>query len=222
MRILFETSRIVNKIFKYCITFLIKNNNKMAVSKEFFLDRDFFMRDTLTVAQELLGKILHFNGIEIVINETEAYCSHKEDPACHASRGVTSRTRPLFRSGGISYVYLIYGVHYCLNFVTESEGIGAGVLIRGGMLDTEDFNAKAPDLGGPGKLCRYLGVNANHNEIDITNNNWFYLLNSPNKTDYIATPRIGISTATDKLWRFIDIKSVNHKKLKNQILRQRN
>jgi DNA-3-methyladenine glycosylase len=181
------------------------------------LDRSFFRRDALQVAQDLLGRVMHFGGTKLIITETEAYLGHKDDPACHASRGITPRNRIMFADGGFSYVYLIYGVHYCLNFVTEEPGFGAAVLIRGGVLVTDNFQKPEIDLTGPGKLTRYLGINSSHNGLDLVAGKELFMSRAKNNIDYIATPRIGISKAKDKFWRFIDQSRVNHKKLARQI-----
>ncbi|EKD64189.1 MAG: 3-methyladenine DNA glycosylase, partial [uncultured bacterium] len=92
------------------------------------LSRDFFERNTLDVARELLGKFMVFNGKVGRITEVEAYIG-QDDPACHAARGMTPRNRVMFGQGGFSYVYFIYGMYHCLNFVTEREGFPAAVLI---------------------------------------------------------------------------------------------
>ncbi|MDP2860437.1 MAG: DNA-3-methyladenine glycosylase, partial [bacterium] len=98
------------------------------------LSRKFFVRPTLMVAKDLLGKILvRKTGRKItrvMIIETEAYCGPK-DLASHASRGRTKRTEIMFGPAGHAYIYLIYGMYHCLNVVTEAEGYPAAVLIRG-------------------------------------------------------------------------------------------
>lgn len=85
------------------------------------LKSSFFNRPTLLVAEELLGKVLVFKKYCGIITETEAYIG-AEDPACHAFRGETPRTKIMFGKPGFSYIYLIYGMYHCLNFVTEKEG----------------------------------------------------------------------------------------------------
>jgi DNA-3-methyladenine glycosylase len=162
------------------------------------LNREFFERPTLTVAQELLGKVLYFNGQRGRIMETEAYVG-EGDPACHAYRGITPRTQVLFGPAGYSYVYFIYGMYHCLNFVTEPEGTAAAVLIRA--IDMEGVPPKA--LNGPGKLCRHLGITRAHNGIDLINTDDLCVYDSAEKLPYKITPRIGINVATDKLWRFV-------------------
>lgn len=159
------------------------------------LPPSFFNRPTLTVAQELLGKSLFFEGIEGVITETEAY-SGRDDPACHAARGKTPRNAVMFGPAGLSYVYFIYGVYHCLNVVTEEEGFPAAVLIRG-------IQLPSLSLDGPGKLCRHLGITRDHSGIDLTTHPSFFISDSKVSLPFNATPRIGISKGQDKLWRFV-------------------
>jgi DNA-3-methyladenine glycosylase len=162
------------------------------------LKRDFFERPTVQVAQDLLGKVLFFKGYQGRITETEAYIG-QEDAACHASKGRTPRTEVLFGQAGISYVYFIYGMYHCLNFVTEKEGYPAAVLVRA--IQMEDIPLSA--LNGPGKVCRYLGMTTHeHNRIDVTLSPDFYVLDGTS-LPFEATPRIGIRVAMDKLWRFV-------------------
>lgn len=160
------------------------------------LKRDFFNRPTVTVAQELLGKTLVFNQHRGRITETEAYIG-QDDPACHAARGMTPRTKPMFGKAGVSYIYLIYGMYFCLNIVTEEDGFPAAVLIRG--LLYED----GTHYNGPGKLCRALGLTKDQNEIDMVTSKELYVLDTPSWAGFDATPRIGIKQGLDKHWRFL-------------------
>ena len=162
------------------------------------LGRDFFARPTLIVAQELLGKIMMFDTFGGIITETEAYIG-QDDPACHAARGKTPRNAVMFGPGGFSYVYFIYGMYHCLNFVTEEKGSPAAVLIRGIQL----INPSQLSLDGPGKLCRHLGITREHNGIDLVTHPSFFVKNTPFSPSFKATPRIGISKGQEKLWRFI-------------------
>lgn len=162
------------------------------------LDREFFNRPVLTVAQELLGKTIVYKGHQGIIIETEAYHGN-DDPACHAARGRTPRTDVLFGPPGHSYVYFIYGMYHCVNFVCEPEGTAAGVLIRGVQYPQDPKIV----LNGPGKLCRYFGITLADNRTDIVNSDHFYVLDTPCFPSYDTTPRIGISQAKDKLWRFV-------------------
>lgn len=161
------------------------------------LQHCFYARDTLLVAQELLGKTLVFHGKQGIITETEAYVG-QDDPACHAARGLTLRTKPMFGLAGYSYVYFIYGMYYCLNIVTEQEGFPAAVLIRGVWMPELSLH-----LNGPGKLCRHFGITTAHNEQNITIEPDFYVLDEGRAFSYQATPRIGISKGQDKLWRYV-------------------
>ena len=159
------------------------------------LSRSFFQSPTIQVAQDLLGKRLVFQEFSGIITETEAY--HQDgDPACHAYRGKTPRCTPMFGPAGYSYVYFIYGMYHCLNIVTEAEGIGAAVLIRGLQLDTINLN-------GPGKLCRHLAITKDQNAIDLITSPNFYVCETGINPPFKATPRIGIRQGTDKLWRFV-------------------
>ena len=144
------------------------------------LNQNFYARDTLTVARELLGKHLMrvVDGVPLTlrITETEAYIG-RMDKACHAyNYKRTKRTETLFASPGTAYLYLIYGMYTCLNCVTEAEGEPAAVLIRGGepadaqsadLLSNSRFGCAAADmssyqrknfLNGPGKLCKALSL----------------------------------------------------------------
>jgi len=159
------------------------------------LDRSFFLRPTVQVAQDLLGKRLVFQEFSGLITETEAY-HQNDDPACHAYRGKTPRNAPMFGPPGYSYVYFIYGMYHCLNVVTEAEGIAAAVLIRGVTTPTKN-------LDGPGKLCAHFHITKDHNAVDLVTSRDFYMSDEGLKPKFIATPRIGIRQGTDKLWRFV-------------------
>ena len=128
------------------------------------------------------------------IVEVEAYTA--DDPACHAYRGITERCKVMFGPPGFAYVYFIYGMYFCLNVVTESEGTAGAILIRA---------LGVPGAEGPGKLCRQWNIDRNHNGIDLLDSNSELYLESG--TAYSAkhisiTERIGINVAQEKLWRF--------------------
>lgn len=170
------------------------------------LKRSFFERSTLEVAPDLLGKNIVLrqrkNKFKIgIIVEVEAYT--KDDPACHAARGMTPRNEVMFGPGGFTYVYFIYGMYHCLNFVTERNGIPGAVLVRALEIPGEKYTI----ANGPGKLCRYMNITKEHNKIDISN------INSPifitrnklykqNNFNIVQTQRVGISQATDFPWRW--------------------
>jgi len=163
------------------------------------LDETFFNRPTITVARELLGCSLVHNGLEqaFEIVETEAYT--EDDPACHGYQRKTGRAATLYKSPGLAYVYFIYGMYHCLNVVTEAEGVGGAVLIRA-LAGTDEHRTH-----GPGRLTKALGINASHNEIDLTAaDSPLYLtgIASPVERPIIQTTRIGIKKAAEYPWRF--------------------
>lgn len=155
----------------------------------------FYNRHVAEVAQDLLGKTLVFNNIRAMIVETEAYRGY-DDEASHASKGPTPRSMIMFGDPGYSYVYLIYGMYYCLNIIAEEKGQASGVLIRG-------LQLPSLKLYGPGKICKYLAITKEHNGIDLIKHNNFYLIDENVQINYKATSRIGINKAKDKLWRFV-------------------
>jgi len=180
------------------------------------LKREFFERNTVEVARDLLGHFLvrkiDENTILVgKIVETEAYCG-KNDPASHASRGVTPRTKIMFGKPGIAYIYFIYGMYYCLNVVTEPEGTAGAVLfraiepIKGIEYMMKLRNAKRiKDLtNGPSKLTLALDITKDLNGTDMTVIGPLYLAENKNKGNFeiVATKRIGIKVGLDKDWRF--------------------
>lgn len=165
------------------------------------LTRDFFMRPTVDVAQDLLGKTLVFGRHRGRITETEAYVG-EDDPASHSARGKTPRNAVMFDQAGMVYVYFIYGMYHCLNIVTEGRDVGAAVLIRGIQEDPVD-GQPGRHLNGPGKLCRDWGITLVDNGRDAISDAQIGLYDTPSFGHFITTPRIGISKATDKLWRFL-------------------
>ena len=164
------------------------------------LGLDFFTENSVSIARKSLGKLLFLNGKSWIINETEAY-RQENDPACHAAKGITKRNAPMFKIGGHLYVYLIYGMYYCLNIVTENQGYGSAILIRS-LLDPEELIPESK-LNGPGKLCRELGIDLSFNNINLCDSNKIYLSSSNLMLSQIEeSRRIGISKGKDLLWRF--------------------
>jgi len=180
------------------------------------LNRNFFERDTVLVAQDLLGiKLVHRSEHGIlsgIIIETEAYTA--DDQACHAYSGKTERNRALFGPVGHAYVYKSYGIHFCFNVVAHSNNQHAGgVLIRvlqpldgiDIMHQLRGISKKELLTSGPGNVTKALHINAHHYGTDLLSNSKLYIepgiIIDPN--NIIATPRIGISKATDTLWRFV-------------------
>ena len=134
------------------------------------LARSFYKQATLEVAEKLLGKYLvcKADQREIVgkIVETEAYVG-PEDRASHASRGRTKRTELMFGPAGYAYVYLIYGMYYCFNVVTEHEGYPAAVLVRAVEPVDAFVTDGKPTTNGPGKLCRFFQIDKTLNGVDL-------------------------------------------------------
>lgn len=183
------------------------------------LDRSFYARPTLEAAPDLLGKYIVYQSPrgEIVsrIVEVEAYIG-KDDPACHASRGLTPRTRPMFGPPGRTYIYLIYGMYYCLNFVTEKEGFPAAVLLRAAelvdghraiVLPAKARQSDPHPLSGPGKFCRALGLTRDQNDLDLTGGLIYLQDRNDKAVDVQQSCRIGINVGTDRPWRFFDANS---------------
>ena len=193
------------------------------------LTKDFYTRDTLTVARDLLGReivrVLE-DGTQLVcrITETEAYIG-RLDKACHAyGYRRTPRTETLFAQPGTAYIYLIYGMYHCLNFVTEEEGEPAAVLIRGAVpvangdiIAENRFGRKEKDmssyqrknfLNGPGKLCRGLALTRAQNGLDLTDPAGGLYVRSgapPDPASIQVGKRVGIDYAEEAVdfpWRF--------------------
>jgi DNA-3-methyladenine glycosylase len=165
------------------------------------LPRSFYARPTVEVARDLLGKVIRHGSASARIVETEAYLG-TGDAAAHSARGPTPRTRVIFGPPGHAYVYLIYGMHYCLNIVAEPEGVAGCVLVRA----VEPNNA-APGIAlpsnGPGKLTRALGITLQHYGVDLTRGP--ITLHEPSDRDGFEigiSPRIGISQAAELPLRF--------------------
>lgn len=159
------------------------------------LTQNFYNRDVVIIAQELIGKKLVFGNYQGIITETEAYRGC-DDEASHAFRGQTNRTAIMFGPPGYTYVYMIYGMYYCLNIVTQEVGQASAVLIRG-------LKLSGIHLNGPGKLCRQLGITKKDNGICLFDNDDYYVAPGVKINNIIITPRIGIKKAVDKPWRFV-------------------
>jgi DNA-3-methyladenine glycosylase len=180
------------------------------------LSRAFYEQPTVEVARQLLGKYLvriDAAGVRAgMILETEAYIG-PDDKASHASRGRTPRTSVMFGPAGFAYVYLVYGMHHCLNVVTEQEGYPAAVLIRAvepseGMALMQK-ERPAPDVrrltNGPGKLCQAFGIDRRLNGLDMCGEALFVEDRGTRLVDIVVTTRVGVDYAgpwKDKPWRF--------------------
>jgi len=157
----------------------------------------FYARPALTVARELLGArlVVEEGGWRRVVRivETEAYVG-EHDLACHASKGLTPRTEVLFGPPGRAYVYLIYGMHHCFNVVTDAEGVGAAVLVRGG----EPLEGLPPGVrtDGPGRLCRALGLSLAHNRRELRGHGLYLEEGEPVSEAWVQRgPRVGVEYA---------------------------
>jgi len=173
-------------------------------------------KQTIKTARELLGKFLvrkyHGKKIIALITETEAYHGFK-DLASHASRGRTPRSETMFGAAGRAYVYLIYGIYYCLNVVIGPEEFPAAVLIRGISI-INDRGLMISKVDGSGKLCRELKIDRSFNNINLlSSRSKLRLIENKRllKKIYPKGFRIGKGTRVgidyaglyrDKLWRF--------------------
>jgi DNA-3-methyladenine glycosylase len=174
-------------------------NSISSFSRNGRLRYDFYERDVLVVAPELVGKILNVRLQEgqvmrSMITEVEAYRG-RDDLACHASRGRTARTEIMFHKGGRVYVYLVYGMYWMFNVVTGDTDDPQAVLIRG-----------ITDAAGPGKLTRLLGIDGSFYGEDLTSSARIWIEDSGFIPDVKSGKRIGIDYAgdlwKDKQWRF--------------------
>lgn len=168
-----------------------------------FLGADFFARDTLSVARDLVGATLIVGECEGRIVETEAYTT---DPASHAV------TRPrqaaaMRDTHGHVYVYLIYGMYYCLNFTTEVEGVGAVLIraaepVRGVRLMARRRKTDDPRklASGPGRLCAAFGIDLSFNGRPVGED--ILLRGRVDSPEILSTPRVGISQGLELDWRF--------------------
>lgn len=194
----------------------VKNPNLKTMSKSKFppLPRSFYARSPLKVAPDLLGKILcHEKKGTLTsgrIVEVEAYLG-LEDPASHAYRGETPRTKIMFGPPGFVYVYFSYGSHFCMNLVTGKDGVASAVLIRAleplegvDIMKRRRKKQKLMDLtSGPGKLTKALGIQGKQNGLDITQKPlWIYEDRLSSSMKWARSPRVGVSRATKRLYRF--------------------
>ena len=184
------------------------------------LPRSFYMPDADRVAKKLLGHFLIRNTPEGpaggAIVEVEAYLGN--DPACHSFRGETKRNKSMFGPSGFSYVYLIYGMHYCFNAVCAPPGKAEAVLIRAievqfgedWMRQQRQVDTTRQLSNGPARLCQALNILRKHDGLDICDAaSPVYIAKNPNRTAFfrkqgplVTTTRIGISKAAEHHLRF--------------------
>ncbi|MBL8582579.1 MAG: DNA-3-methyladenine glycosylase [Rhizobiaceae bacterium] len=164
----------------------------------------FFARRALDIAPELVGASILVNGVGGVIVETEAY--EADDAASHSFRGHTDRNRVMFGPSGHVYIYLSYGVHWCLNFVCQR---GGAVLIRAleptDGVDLMRERRRSVDIrklcSGPGRLCQALAVDLSMNGLSLAEPPFQFCLGR-HREEVSAGPRVGISKASELPWRF--------------------
>ena len=164
----------------------------------------FFDADVLTVAPALIGALFAVDGIGGIIVETEAY--RDDDPASHSFVGPTARNRAMFGQPGTAYVYRSYGIHWCFNIVCKS---GSAVLLRA-LSPTLGLEQMAQRRGrtelkllcsGPGRLCQALGIDLSHNGLAFDQPP--FTLTLPAEAQPVESgPRIGITKAAERPWRF--------------------
>ena len=171
------------------------------------LRREFFARSVHEVAPDLIGATLLVGGVGGLIVEVEAY--HHTDPAAHSYAGRTERNAVMFGPPGYAYVYRSYGIHWCVNFVCEAEGSASAVLIRAlaptaGMATMRRRRGLADErllCSGPGRLTQALGITLAHNALPLDRAP-FELRGRADMPDIAVGPRIGITKAADKPWRY--------------------
>ena len=164
------------------------------------LDNEYFSLPATHLAKDLIGKVLcrrTENGvIKARILETECYFG-EDDTACHAHKGKTERTKPMYEAGGITYVYLCYGIHSLLNIVTGDEGHPEAVLIRG-----------VEGAIGPGRATKLMRITLADNALPLTEDSGIWIEDDGSKSPKIErTARIGIDYASkrdrERKWRFV-------------------
>jgi DNA-3-methyladenine glycosylase len=171
------------------------------------LRRSFFGRSVHEVAPDLIGGVLLVSGVGGRIVEVEAY--DQTDPAAHSFHGQTPRNAVMFGPPGYAYVYRSYGIHWCLNLVCQPKGSAAAVLIRAlepqaGLAVMRRRRGMSEDrllCAGPGRLCEALGITAKHNGMALDRPP-FAIFARPQAVEVISGPRIGLTKAVDKTWRY--------------------
>ena len=170
------------------------------------IGREFFARSVHDVAPELVGATLLVDGVGGKIVEVEAY--DHEDPAAHGYGGRTARNASMFGPPGHAYVYRSYGIHWCLNLVCEEEGVASAVLIRA-LEPAHGLDVMAARRGtddprllaaGPGRLCQALGVTREHDCLPLDRPP--FELYAREEVEVERGPRVGITKAADRPWRY--------------------
>jgi DNA-3-methyladenine glycosylase len=172
------------------------------------IPRRFFARSVHVVAPELIGATLLVDGVGGPIVEVEAY--DREDPASHGYRGRTARNASMFGPPGHAYVYRSYGIHWCLNLVCGEEGVAEAVLVRAlePVHEIERMSQRRRTdrarllCAGPGRLCEALGISGEHDGLPLDRPP-FELRPRATPAEVAATPRIGITQASERPWRYV-------------------
>ncbi|MDX8144793.1 DNA-3-methyladenine glycosylase [Lentzea sp. BCCO 10_0061] len=175
------------------------------------LTREELAIDPVDAAQLLLGSFLEAGGVRVRIVEVEAYRGG-DDPASHCYRGKTPRNEVMFGPAGFLYVYFVYGMHFCANVVSLTDGVPGAVLLRAGeVVSGEDIafsrrpaSRSAAELAkGPARLCKVLGLDRTQNGLDLTSaDSPVRLYAGEPATKVFAGPRVGVAVAMDVPWRF--------------------
>lgn len=173
------------------------------------LGREFYARDALVVAPELLHKVLVIGACAGRIVEVEAY--RADDAASHSFRGRTPRNAVMFGPAARLYVYFTYGMHYCANVVTGADGDGQAVLLRAvvPLAGLDEMRARRGGrtaiADGPAKLCQAFGIGREHDGVDLCTVGEIAVCDdgAPAPAEVRQTPRIGITRAVDLPWRWV-------------------
>ena len=177
------------------------------------LSRSFFARDPVTVARDLLGRVLVSGEVAVRITEVEAY-QGAGDPASHAFRGRTRRTAVMFGPAGHLYVYFVYGMHWCANLVAGDDGVASAVLLRAGqvMRGHDVAWSRRPAVRriealarGPAALTTVLALTGADTGLDLCERESLLGLYAGQRVsdDQVAVgPRVGVATAADRPWRY--------------------
>jgi DNA-3-methyladenine glycosylase len=190
----------------------------MSATRTRKLPRSFYDRPTLLVCEELIGKFVVHRRPEILLSarivEVEAYVG-EDDPASHAAPGPTKRNALMYGRPGIAYIYFIYGMYHCLNFVTERRGFPSAILLRAAEpVEGVDFlghqsgeRVSSRLLSGPGKFCRNFVLTLAQNGMDLTGPVLYLEDRGEDPRSVERSPRIGIRKGTEMMWRFFDADS---------------
>ena len=178
------------------------------------LKKDFYERETITVAKQLIGKKItrkiKNKKLTGIITETEAYRG-RDDPASHAATNLTNRNSIMFGPVGMSYVYFTYGMYFMLNIVKKSKKQNAGAVLIRGIYPQDGIKIMIKNRGmkdinkitnGPGKLTMAMCISTKDNNLDLTKKSSIYISEGIIPKKIKKSPRIGITKATDKKWNF--------------------